>query len=249
MQKGAWEHWQPACKSSTASHDAAWISPWPAEGSRDYDDDDGDLSGSDEEEGDEGEEGGVGGLTKLERRRQQRAAGDHPLQAAFRQASKQLLKKHRQAAGGAQNCCSVVPIYCMLGSLPCSVGFVQPVTLIHMYPFCLQMRKVLRRRRRRRRARVAQMTMMPAAMAAQRQTRRAANRLEARCLSRRRKRKRWRRSWRRPHQSAQRLPQRQRWPRHLPFLPCPPRHQEACLSTFPTPRPCRPATKSLQRWV
>ncbi|KAL4451742.1 hypothetical protein ABPG75_007404 [Micractinium tetrahymenae] len=47
-----------------------------------------------EEEGEDGE-----GLSRLERRRRQRAAGDHPLQEAFRHASAKLLKKHRAAAG------------------------------------------------------------------------------------------------------------------------------------------------------
>ena len=52
--------------------------------------------------GSEGEEGGSDeeGLTELERRRRRRAAGDHPLQEAFRKASAQLLKKHRAEAGG-----------------------------------------------------------------------------------------------------------------------------------------------------
>lgn len=56
----------------------------------------GGSSGS-EEESSGGEEGG---LTKLERRRRERAAGDHPLQEAFREASARLLRKHRAAAGG-----------------------------------------------------------------------------------------------------------------------------------------------------
>lgn len=58
------------------------------------------LSGSDSE----GSEGGgedEEGLTQLERRRRDRAAGDHPLQAAFRQASAKLLKRHWHDAGGA----------------------------------------------------------------------------------------------------------------------------------------------------
>lgn len=61
------------------------------------------AGGSDEDSSSasEGEEGSdEEGLTELERRRRRRAAGDHPLQEAFRKASAQLLKKHRGEAGG-----------------------------------------------------------------------------------------------------------------------------------------------------
>lgn len=52
-----------------------------------------------EEEGDEDEEGA--GLSALDRRRRERAAGDHPLQQAMREASRRLLEKHGiQVEGG-----------------------------------------------------------------------------------------------------------------------------------------------------
>ena len=60
-----------------------------------------DLSDEGGSSGSEGEEySDEEGLTELERRRRRRAAGDHPLQEAFRKASAQLLKKHRAEAGG-----------------------------------------------------------------------------------------------------------------------------------------------------
>lgn len=53
---------------------------------------------SDEEEGSEEDEEG---LTKLDRRRRERAAGDHPLQGAFREASAALLAKYGIQPAGA----------------------------------------------------------------------------------------------------------------------------------------------------
>lgn len=75
-----------ACLTNLAPRCAA---PPPAEGGSS-----GDGSGSESE-------GEGRPLTKLELRRQQRAAGAHPLQESFREQAAQLLKRHRRQAGGA----------------------------------------------------------------------------------------------------------------------------------------------------
>ena len=67
---------------------------------------------SEEEGGKDGVARGGRPLTKLELRRQARAAGDHPLQEAFRKASAKLLKKKLggAAAGGVcTSCCAGLP--------------------------------------------------------------------------------------------------------------------------------------------
>jgi hypothetical protein len=57
-------------------------------------------AGSEDGSGSSGEEDGDGPLTQLEKRRREGAAGDHPLQEAFRKAAARLLKKHGMEAGG-----------------------------------------------------------------------------------------------------------------------------------------------------
>ncbi|KAL6784842.1 NOP14 [Auxenochlorella protothecoides x Auxenochlorella symbiontica] len=71
------------------------------------DEDEFDLSASASEEGEDGEESASGSedeeggpLTALEARRRARAAGSDPLQAAFREAAKRLLKRHKGQAEG-----------------------------------------------------------------------------------------------------------------------------------------------------
>lgn len=63
-------------------------------------DSEGGSSGSEDDEPGSDEEG----LTALERRRRQRAAGDHPLQEQFRKAAAKLLRKHGVEGGGAWGC-------------------------------------------------------------------------------------------------------------------------------------------------